>query len=198
MIKNISKLFFQGLMAVLPIIITAYILYWLASTAESVLGGMIKLVLPPEYYLPGLGVAAGVGVVFAAGVLLRLWLFRRLFRWGERLVQRLPLIKSIYGAVKSLMDFLDSSKKKDFNRVVLVNFHEEIKMIGLVTREDFDGLPDELGSDDKVTVMIPWSYQMGGITIMVSRSRLEPLEMDVNAALKFMLTGGVTTSKQPG
>jgi uncharacterized membrane protein len=40
MIKNISKLFFQGLMAVLPIIITAYILYWLASTAESVLGGL--------------------------------------------------------------------------------------------------------------------------------------------------------------
>jgi uncharacterized membrane protein len=112
-------------------------------------------------------------------------------RWGRS-------FHIFYGAVKSLMDFLDSSKKKDFNRVVLVNFHEEIKMIGLVTREDFDGLPDELGSDDKVTVMIPWSYQMGGITIMVSRSRLEPLEMDVNAALKFMLTGGVTTSKQPG
>ncbi|AQQ71249.1 hypothetical protein SMSP2_01615 [Limihaloglobus sulfuriphilus] len=196
MIRKISKLFFQGLMAVLPIIVTAYILYWLASTAESVLGSMIKLVLPSEYYIPGMGVAAGVGVVFAAGALLRLWLFRRLFRWGERLLQRLPLIKSIYGAISSLMDFLDSSKKKDFNRVVLVNFHKEVKMIGLVTREDFEGLPCELGMDDKVAVLLPWSYQMGGITIVVSRSRLEPLEMDVNVALKFMLTGGVNTSKQ--
>ena len=197
MIKKIGKLFLQGLLAILPVALTIYILYWLAVSAESILGKAIRLVLPEKFYLPGMGVLASFFVILAIGILLKLWLFRKLFQWVEKIIEKLPLIKFFYNSIRDLTSFFDSSKNKDFNKVVMVTLIEDdIKIMGLVTREDFEDLPEKIYKDDKVAVYLPWSYQVGGFTIMVSKSKLEPIELSVDQALRFMLTAGVSTEKE--
>jgi len=197
MIKKIGKLFLQGLLAILPVALTIYILYWLAVSAESILGKAIRLVLPEKFYLPGMGVLASFFVILAIGILLKLWLFRKIFQWGENIIEKVPLIKFFYSSIRDLTSFFDLSKNKDFNKVVMVTLIEDdIKIMGLVTREDFEGLPEKIYKDDKVAVYLPWSYQVGGFTIMVSKSKLEPIELSVDQALRFMLTAGVSTEKE--
>ncbi len=194
--KHVGKLFLQGLMAILPIALTIYILFWLAKSAESVLGDSIKFSISEKLYVPGMGVIAGFLIILGIGVLLKMWLFRRLFDWGERTLEKLPLIKTLYSSIRDLMGFFDASKEKEFSKVVTVTFgDEELRLIGLVTRENFDELPQGMGDEETVAVYLPLSYQMGGLTVMVPRSRITPIDMSVQQAMRFALTAGMSIKK---
>jgi len=194
--KKIGKYFLQGLIAILPIAITIYILYWLATKAENILGGLIKQILPENIYKPGMGVAAGFVIVLSIGILLRLWLFRKLFRLGEAILERLPVIKTLYGSVRDLMGFFDSSKKKDFSKVVMVTIAgTQTRLIGLVTREDFSQLPDGIDDGETVAVYLPMSYQMGGFTVYVPKKNIQSVDMTIEEAMRFALTAAVSTKK---
>lgn len=197
--RKIGKLFLQGLIAILPIALTIYILYWFAVTAESLLGGFLKLFIPENYYVTGMAVIAGFAIILAIGLLLRLWLFRELFSWGEKTLEKLPLVKTLYGSIRDLMSFFDSSKKKDFNKVVMVTIAgTDTRLIGLVTREDFENLPS--GIDDKnsesMAVYLPMSYQMGGFTVFVPKKNVTPVDMSIEEAMRFALTAAVSIKKE--
>ena len=194
--KRISSIFLQGLVAVLPIAVTVYILYWLASTAESALGGVIKRIISERYYTSGMGVAAGVVIIFAIGVLLHAWFIRSLFGWGERILERIPLVKTLYGSVRDLMGFFSVSKRGQFNQVAMVKFPDgNTKLIGLITRQDFRDLPAGVGGQDQVVVYLPMSYQMGGFAVVVPRSQVEPIDMTIEQAMRFAVTAGMSTGK---
>jgi len=104
MMKFISKHVLAGLMAILPVVLTLYLLYWFVVTAEITLGRMIRLVLPEIVYWPGMGLIAALLVVFMLGLLMHAYVFRRLFSGGERLLYRMPLIKTVYRAIRDLFD----------------------------------------------------------------------------------------------
>jgi uncharacterized membrane protein len=194
--KKIGKLFLQGLIATLPVALTIYIICWLAVSAESILGGLIKLVIPKDLYVPGMGVVAGFMIVLGVGVLLRVWLFRRLFGWGERILEKLPLIKSLYGSIRDLMGLFDTSKKKEFNKVVMVAIADkDTRLMGLVTREDFSKLPNGINNGEIMAVYLPMSYQMGGFTVFVPKANIEPVDMSIEEAMRFALTAAVSTKK---
>ncbi len=189
--KGFSKIFFTGLAAVLPVLLTVYILSWLATKAESVLGGTIKLLLPDRWYTPGMGLVAGVVLIFLVGLTLRAWVVRRFFSLGERLLNRIPLVKAIYGSIRDLMNFF-SGKDQGFSQVVLVRLGDtQMKLLGFVTREDFSDLPAGLAGDGIVAVYMPMSYQIGGYTVMLPRSAIEPVNMSMQEAMKFVVTGGM-------
>jgi uncharacterized membrane protein len=194
--KKIGKYFLQGLIALLPIALTIYILYWLAISAESVLGGFIKLFIPESLYLPGMGVVAGFAIVLGVGILLKVWLFRKVFQWGEKLLEKLPIIKSLYGSIRDLMGFFDTSKKKEFSKVVMVEIPDkDTRLMGLVTREDFNELPEGVGNNKTVAVYLPMSYQMGGFTVFVPKKNIQPVDMAIEEAMRFTLTAAVSTKK---
>ena len=194
--KAIGKLFVQGLIAILPIVVTLYLVYWLATTAESVLGQVIRYIIG-DAYIPGLGVLFGVLITLGVGVLLRLWLFRKVFSLGEALLQRIPGIKSLYGSVRDLVGFFDSSKQKDFDKTVMVAIGDDkTRVMGLVTRESFDDLPEGIGDDQTVAVYLPMSYQLGGFTIMVPKDRIRPVDLKVDQAMQFVLTAGVSAEEK--
>jgi uncharacterized membrane protein len=194
--KKIGKYFLQGLIALLPIALTIYILYWLAISAESFLGGFIKLFIPDGLYVPGMGVAAGFALIFSVGILLKVWLFRKIFQWGEKLLERLPIIKSLYGSIRDLMGFFDTSKEKDFSKVVMVKIADKnTRLMGLVTREDFDELPDGIKDGETVAVYLPMSYQIGGFTVFVPKENIRPVDMTIEEAMRFTLTAAVSTKK---
>ncbi|MBN2128973.1 MAG: DUF502 domain-containing protein [Sedimentisphaerales bacterium] len=191
--KKIGKLFLQGLMAILPIVVTVYLVYWLAVSAESVLGKALRFVLSERYYVPGLGVLAGFLITLGIGVLLRIWLFRKVFSLGERLLKKIPGIKSLYGSIRDLVGFFDASKKKEFDKTVMVRVGDgHTRLMGLVTREDFNGLPEGIGDNNTVAVYLPMSYQLGGFTIMVPREQTEAVDLKVDEAMQFVLTAGVS------
>lgn len=194
--KPVIRAFLTGLAAVLPITVTLYILYWLGSTAESLLGRGLKMLIPSNIYWPGMGVGAGLVLVFLIGVLMKAWLFRQVFCWGEQLVERIPLVKALYGSVRDLMSFFSSSGKKSMRKAVMVTIgNTPLRLIGFITREEFDDLPAGIGGDDHVAVYLPMSFQIGGFTTMVPRSAVQPLDMSIEQAMRFAVTGGMSELK---
>jgi uncharacterized membrane protein len=191
--KKIIRKLLAGLATILPVLITAYLLYWLAKSAEKSLGSLIRLVLPEDWYWPGMGIAAGIVLIFVIGLLMQAWGVRSLVAWVERIVLRIPLIKTVYGAVRDLIGFLTQAKDSGLRQVVAVTIGDKkIQLIGFVTREDLTGLPKEIGGHDKIAVYLPMSYQLGGYTVIVPRSAVQPVDMSLEEATRFVLTGGVT------
>jgi uncharacterized membrane protein len=195
--KKIAALFLRGLSAILPIALTLYILYWLATSAESLLGGVIKFVITKKYYVPGMGVVVGFLLTIAVGILLHMWLFRKALDLFENIFNRIPLIKSLYNSIRDMMDFFDKSQKKKFDTVVMANIGDpDANLMGLVTRDSFSDLPEGVGDEQTVAVYMPMSYQMGGFTVMIPRSKIRAVDMNVEDALQFVLTAGVTSEKK--
>ncbi|WP_018141410.1 DUF502 domain-containing protein [Thioalkalivibrio sp. ALJ7] len=196
--QRISRTFLTGLAAILPIVITLALLWWLGSTAERVLGGLLQAVLPDLLYFPGMGILVGIGLVFGLGVLLQAYVVRWLLGWLEGLMQRIPVVKTIHGTVRDVTKLLSGDIHKQFGQAVLVQFPgSDFKLVGFVTREDFAGLPDNLGGEETVAVYMPMSYQIGGYTLMLPRKRIEPLDLSLEDAMRYALTAGVSARKDP-
>jgi uncharacterized membrane protein len=192
-VKKLSTLFLQGLIAILPIAVTVYLVYWLGASAEAVLGQGLRFVVGDRYYVPGLGVVAGVLLTLGIGVLLRIWLFRKVFALGETLLQQIPGIKSLYGSIRDMVRLFDASKQKEFDQTVMITLgSENMRLMGLVTREDFGDLPQGIGDEDTVAVYLPMSYQLGGFTVMVPKAKITPVDMRIDQAMQFLLTAGVS------
>ena len=136
--------------------VTLYVLYWLGSTAEAFLGGGLKMLIPDSLYWPGMGVVAGLVLVFVIGALMRAWLFRKAFRWGERLVGRIPLVKAAVWGRARPDGLFSGSDTKAMRRAVMVTVgNTPLRLIGFITREDFGDLPAGIGGDGTVASICP-------------------------------------------
>jgi len=192
----LTRTFLRGLAVLLPAALTAYLLWWMAVGAERSLGTVLEKILPAQVYFRGLGILAGAGLVLAVGAITRLWLARKLIEGVEALITRVPLIKTIYGSIKDLMGFFSGEGKKDLEQVVLVRFENPpMRMLGFVTREDLTTTSSDL-DQDQIAVYLPMSYQLGGFTIIVSRSMLSPVAMSVEEAMRWAMTAGVSGEPQ--
>ncbi|HEX2586231.1 MAG TPA: DUF502 domain-containing protein [Steroidobacteraceae bacterium] len=193
--KRLRNIFFAGLATVLPVAITMYLIYWLSTTSEAVLGDILKTVLPDHWYRPGLGVVTGLIVVLLVGLMVRTYAVRWFIKQGEKLLARVPLVKTIYAAVKDFTRFLPSNTaRRDLQRVVMWQLNGAY-IVGFVTSEQ---LPEALITAssqrvDLVAVYFPLSYQIGGHTLFVPRSELIETTLRVEEALRLVLTGGITT-----
>ncbi len=195
--KSISSTFIKGLAAVLPAAITLYLLFWVGSTAEAVLGRILRQVLPEQWYVPGLGLVAGLLLVLAIGLMLNAYVVQQVWRTMEdRFLQRIPLVKTVYGAVQDLMAFFAKSEPETPSQVVMVTLGDTgFRVLGFVTRQDFSDAPPGLGDTDTVAVYLPMSYQIGGYTLLMPRSALQPLDMSIEDAMRFAVTAGMSTSR---
>lgn len=190
--KKISQLFFQGLIAILPIALTLYLLFWLASLAESVLGGLLRSVFPDSWYWPGTGIIAGILFILGIGLLLDAYVFRQIAKSMESWLTKIPLINTIYNSIRDIADFASGSKDGKLQKVVLVRLDDDVRVMGFVTREGFT-----LGEHENLTaVYVPMSYQIGGFTLFLPPSKFEHLDMKVKDAMHFALTGGVAKPRE--
>jgi uncharacterized membrane protein len=190
--NTLGKLFLKGLAVMIPVALTLAILWWLARGAERVLGGLLSGFLPAGWYIPGMGLLAAVAITILVGLLTHVIVFQRLFAWGEAVLNRLPLVKSLYSAIKDFMAYFSPDNKAAMSKVVLVQLPgQAFELMGFVTREDFSRLPVQLSMDDPVAVYLPFSYQIGGYTLFLPRSCLTPVDMPFEEAMKLVLTGAV-------
>jgi len=193
MVKFISKHFITGLVTILPVALTLYFFYWMAVSSEALLGDMIRLVLPEYAYWPGMGVVAGLLVVFFVGLLMHIYVVRRLFTKAEQVFYHLPLIKSVYRAIRDFSDYFSPTTKKEFEQVVAVSIGDTgMQVIGFVTQAEIERLPEDFREEDSVLVYLPLSYMIGGYAVLMPRSAIRPLDMNMEEAMRFTLTAGVT------
>lgn len=192
MFRFFSKNIFTGLATILPVVITFYLLYWLAVSAESLLGGMIRLILPENLYWPGMGLITGIIVVFTVGLLMHAYVVQRLFEFGEQLFYRMPLIKTVYRAIRDFIDYFSPTKKKEFKQVVSVSIgNYGMQVIGFVTQAVSEQLPEDFREGDNILVYIPLSYMIGGFAVLMPRSAVRAMDMNMEEAMRFTLTAGV-------
>lgn len=190
----VKKTFWNGLKIFVPIVVTVAIVVWAFTSLETFFGHLIQLVIPSQYYFKGLGILVGVAVIFLIGLLLNAWFIRKLYSMAEKVVQRIPLIKTLFSAVQDLMAYFDKSGKSVEQQAVLIDIGLG-KVMGFITCDRLASLPLH-ASDQDVLVYIPLSYQIGGLSVVVPRSALTPIDWPANQAMSFILTAGMTGKKK--
>lgn len=196
--RFLGKLFIRGLAAILPLALTGYLAYWAVFASGTMLKGLIEWIFPSfEVPLPfALGIA--VVLVMAVGLLMYTVLARVVYDTLDRALQRIPVVKSVYGMVVDVMRMFGSSENRPFRKVVLVRINDTgTELLGFITRETFDDLPSGFAPPGCVCVYLPMSYQIGGFTVVVPRGSVREIEMGAEQALRWAVTGGVAALPAP-
>ncbi len=190
--KYLGRIFLTGVLTVLPVLATAYLLIWLFTTAESFLGKPLRWLIPDGYYRGGMGLLVGVVVIFVVGVLMRAYIVRRVFAFSERILLEIPLIKTIYAALRDFFGMFAGQSDHQGLQVVTVTLPgSNMRLMGFVTRDEFSDLPEGIAGQGEVAVYLPMSYQIGGYTVFMPRSQLSPIQMSREQAMRFVLTAGL-------
>lgn len=173
----IVKNFLRGLIIVVPIALTIYLVYEAFTRIDRLL----------DLKTPGLGFAVTIVGVIAVGALASNIVGRSLLRLTEGIFTRMPLVRLIYASIRDLLEAFVGDKKR-FNQPVTVSLTEELRAVGFVTQDDlgFLSLP---GS---VAVYLPFSYSMAGTLVVVPRTRVQALGIDSASAMAFVVSGGVS------
>lgn len=189
---KLAGIFLTGLLALLPIFITIAVVLWLLQVAESVLGGLLGILLPSSLYLPGMGIVLTIGLIFLVGAGMQGLVMRQFLGWVEQVINRIPLVKTVYSAVRDLTGLMGNKSGRKFSQVVMVQLpNMPMRLVGFVTIENLAEVGLTCG-DDEVAVYLPMSYQIGGYTLLLPRRYLTPLDMGFEEAMRFVITAGLS------
>jgi uncharacterized membrane protein len=195
--RKILKLTMSGLVTVLPLTLTVYVIWWVVHTLEGWLRrALIALdIVSPEHYWPGLGLICGFILLLAVGSMVNAYGGRLLLRYWDEFLGRIPLIKTLYGGFRDGVSLLPSGsgEKRDLQRVVLARF-AGVHAIGFVTREDVPAVLNAHGGQDWVTVYFPMSYAFGGYTVYLPHDQVKHLDISVEDAMRLAITAGLTAA----
>jgi uncharacterized membrane protein len=194
--KSTGRIFFTGMLTVLPVLATVYLVVWLVTAAERFVGKQVMWLIPDEYYRTGMGLVLALAVIFLVGLLMHALLFRQLFGWAERLMLEIPLVRSVYGALRDLFGLFAGHEEDQAMQVVSVTLPGTgMRALGFVSRADFSDLPAGIGGAGDVAVYLPMSYQIGGYTLFMPREQAVPVELSREDAMKFILTAGLKSAR---
>lgn len=179
----------EGILILAPVALTIYVV----GRVLGLLEGLGKNLLLGMVQVPGLGLALAILLITLVGWLGGYWVSRRVMKYGESLLTRLPLVKSVYGSIKDIVDAF-GGKKQSFSKACLVRMPGfPFELLGFVTNEDL-ALLGEPGRG-KVSVYVPQSLQLGGFVAVVPRENVTVLDTPPQAALKFLMTAGMTAGE---
>jgi uncharacterized membrane protein len=138
-----------------------------------------------------MGLAVGFLLLFIIGLTVNAFVVRKVLSYGEDLLLRVPVVKTVYAAIRDMTRLVNTgaAKKRELERVVTVAMGPG-RVIGFVTQEHASTLGIG-GGDDLVAVYLPMSYQIGGYTVYLPRSELGHTDLKVEQAMRIVLTGGV-------
>lgn len=171
------KNFLRGLVIVVPIAVTIYLLVQAFLSLDRIL----------QLTTPGLGIAVLLGATILIGALAGNFAGRRLFAIMERLFTRAPIVRIVYAAIKDLLEAFVGNKRR-FDRPVAVSVTDDIRTFGFITRDDLG----ELGLPGDVAVYVPFSYTWDGCLLVVPRERVRALDADSANIMALVVSGGVS------
>ena len=194
----IYRIFLKGLLTILPIAVTVYLLVWIARLFETFFAGPLRGSLPDQRLFPGVGLLFGLVLIFLVGLLVNNYLANRMIQWFEARLETMPVVRSIYGPIRDITQlFAKSEKANSSQKVVLVKPYgpDGAEVLGLVTRDSFADLNLEMQMSDRVAVFLPFSYAMGGNTLIVPKSAIRDVPLDPDRAMQLALTAWIKSTK---
>ena len=195
----LAQLFFQGVIVLAPIGITVWVIVSLFNWVDNFLPNILNSMFPIRFAsvngqipkVTGLGFVVVISLVLIVGWLSSLYFMEKLVSVFDKVLERTPGIKIIYSSVKDFLEAFAGNKKK-FDVPVLVNVDsQDVWRIGFITQEN----TAHFGMADYITVYVPHSYAISGITYIVPISKIKKLPKGISAAeaMKYVVSGGVTT-----
>lgn len=193
MMKAFTKYLLRGALTLLPLGLTIYVLYYFFSWSDRIAKQVFAPVIPAYEYIPGTGMVAGLGALFLLGLLMSSNFAQRIYAIIELPLKRIPMVNSLYNALRELANYLSPGDGHQANSVVLVSLPgQDIEMLGFVMREDMSDMPEEMQRPGRSVVYVPLSYQIGGFTLFIPTNWLTPVNLPVDTAMKNTLTGWIT------
>jgi uncharacterized membrane protein len=201
-LSTFAQWFFQGVVVLAPIGVTIWVVVSLFNWVDNFLPNLLNFIFPVQFAsvngqipkVTGLGFIVALTLVVLVGWLSSLFFVERLVAIFDKLLEKTPGVKIIYSVVKDFLEAFAGNKKK-FDQPVLVNVDSnEVWRIGFITQQN----TEHFGLKDYVTVYVPHSYAISGITYIVPTERIKKLPKGVNAAeaMKYVVSGGVTTVEE--
>lgn len=185
---RVSRRFINGLILLVPVAITFFVIEETLHFTEGVLGKHLP------FYFPGMGIITLLAFIYLTGWASSYWATRRLIHLGEKLLGKIPVVKFIYNSVKHLSTAVFESNNM-FDHVVLVPYHQS-KALGFIMADVPPMLKEQLG-DDYVCVFVPWSLNMtSGTNLFVLKKDVIYLDISSESALQYMLTAGAVMPKR--
>lgn len=193
--SRLYRYFFRGLITVLPIALTIYLLYILLAWTERVTLALLSPFIG-NFYIPGMGLVLGILGILAIGYLVSKERVQRIFHLVEIPFTNLPVVKSIYSSLKSFADYFSPSAKTDTQHVVVLRMPgQPLELVGLITRRGTEGLPEGFLPGERVAVYLPMGYMIGGYTVFVPTEWVRPIDMSVEEAMRASLIAWMARSQ---
>lgn len=191
--KVLLRNFINGVLTIVPIILVVYVVYKTFMFLDSILGNVLRPYMK-EDYIPGIGLLATIALITILGWMSTKFFTGTLIRVIDRLLEKIPIVKTIYSVIKdTFQSFL--GEKKSFSKVALITVPgTDIKSIGFITTEDLEGFHNPL--KDYVAVYIQQTFQVAGFTLLIPKDQVEIIDVKPEDAMKFILSGGMTSTSE--
>ena len=189
--KKLLSYFFQGLIYIAPIGITIYVIYLLFTVIDGFIREYIQKIF--DINIPGLGIVVLFVLITLLGLIGSTIIARPIKRLVGKIMDKAPLLKVIFSAIRDLLSaFVGKEKKFDQPVLVLVNTISNLEKMGFITQKDLS----DLEIIDKVSVYFPHSYNFSGEMFIVPKNLIRPLNISPAEAMKFIVSGGVARTEE--
>lgn len=188
--------FIKGSMVLLPLLVTVWFVWSVLSSLNDLGVNALQLVNADWVLFPGMGVVVMLFILLIVGLAFQLNPISWVYEYIEDTFLRLPLVKTLYGAVKDFAAMFDGEKPQA-QQVVLVDMPGVGKLVGFVTSKQVPTQVQALEGDDAklIPVYLPMSYMVGGYTLFLPPERLTNVDWSVEDAMRFALTAGISQSQ---
>ncbi len=195
MIAALRTWLFAGLLVLVPIMITVAVINWVVSTLDETLR-ILPAQWQPElligFYIPGLGVVFALVILLLIGAATSNFIGKKLVNWWDGLLNRIPVVRSVYAAVKQVSDTLFSDKGNAFRKALLIQWPREgLWTVAFLTGKPGHSVGQQLG-DGYISVYVPTTPNpTSGYMMLVREADCRPLDMSVDEALTYVISMGV-------
>ncbi|MBU3823477.1 MAG: DUF502 domain-containing protein [Candidatus Oceanisphaera merdipullorum] len=193
--QRLVRYFFQGLLILLPFVLTVYLVYLiftvLNETIFSAIGSLLRIAVPAlaaGWIADLAGGLLTLSVIILTGMFASFYFGQFFLSLFDRLLNRIPLVKLLYNSLSDLFHALIGDNKR-FNQPVAVSLmNGEVQLLGFITRDDMS----EFGLPDKVAVYLPQSYNFAGNLLLVNKDKIQLLDAPAGKVTTFIVSGGIT------
>ncbi|WP_461787839.1 DUF502 domain-containing protein [Pedobacter sp.] len=189
--KALLNYLIRGLLIVVPIALSVFIVIWAVTTVDSWVNINSILGVDPKTgesrNIPGLGLVFVIAIILGAGIFVTYFVTEPMYNWFQRWLNKLPLFNFIYTSIKDLTEAFVGDEKK-FNHPVIVETEGDMKRIGFLTQNDLT----KLDLPGEAIVYFPFSYSFAGQVYIVKKEKIKPLNMTAADAMKLVVSGGVS------
>jgi uncharacterized membrane protein len=199
--RTLRNNFLTGIVVAAPVAVTIWLVLGFIGIVDRVVKPLIPPIYNPETYLtfaiPGLGLVFAVAFLTGLGAFAANVAGKAALGWGDRLVDRVPIVRTVYRGTKQIINSVMTQRENSFREVVMIQHpREDCWMIGFVTRPASGEVAAALGPDF-VAVFVPTTPNpTTGFLIYERRSRLKPLDMSVEDGAKLLVSAGLLTPGQ--